>query len=195
MSAEFQVFFRQSPTAIALQRREPMVSVAEMEAAVEEASRSAVEKLRQGYEAQLNELRSEAIEFHQHFINAMEDAMERWKADWEREIPALVFAGVRAVLKDFELSDEQLQQWVNGALVEYGFSEKSRIELHISPRNHERLRAFWERAGLAAPPFCQICPDPSLSDGQCIVSGMGGILDASLPNRLSQLQRLWKLAQ
>lgn len=194
MSAEFQAYFPQAPVRMRLEKVEPGVPRKEMEARVAEARARAAEELHQQYEAQIADMRSEAVAFHQQLLGRVHDAVTEWTSDWERQVPELVLAGVRAVLSDFQLSDEQLAQWVERALREAGVNERSELEIRLSEHNAERLEAFWKTNDIRLPESCFVTPVAGLSDVDCRVVGRSGILDASLPVRLSQLRRLWKLA-
>lgn len=194
MSAEFRVFFSSAPSAVEATTVAETVPAEEVEHRVAEARKAAVAEVRDQYEAQLAELRTEAVEFHQSFFERLERTLDQWTGEWEREVPELVFAGVRAVLADFEMTDAQLHEWVQRALQEQGVTARSEIELRLSPANAERLERYWAKAEIALPAGCQLRAMPTFSDLECRLAGKGGILDASLTERLKQLQRLWKLA-
>ncbi|MFP4541788.1 MAG: FliH/SctL family protein [Opitutales bacterium] len=172
---------------------EPMVSASEVEVRVAAARETAETELRDHYQAQLNDVRQEAVAFHQQILGSLETALERWMQQWEAQVPELVFAGVRAVLSDFELTDEQLDTWVRRALAAQVGGEKTEVEIRLSPDNARKLEAYWAENELGLPPRCRLKPDSSCTAVECRLVGEGGILDASLTSRLSQLQRLWKL--
>lgn len=193
MSAEFQVFLRRSPSRVEARYVESSISASEAEARVAESRQRASEELRAQYEAQLNDMRQEAVEFHQQLLGSLEGAVERWMREWESQVPELVFAGVRAVLADFELSDADLHGWVQRALQENNASGKSEVEIRLSPKNAERLGAYWEDNDLSLPAHCRLHAEPDYSEVECRVVGQSGILDASLTTRLAGLQRLWRV--
>ncbi len=194
MSAEFQIFFKQPPSRVKAEYTPSTIPARELEERLAEARAKAADDLRQHYDAQISDMRSEAVEFHQQLVGRIEAALADWSAEWERQVPSLILIGVRAVLADFKLTDEQLSGWVHRALEEVGATDRSEFEIQLSPHNVQRLAAFWEDNGISLPGACFLSPVPELSEVDCRVAGRSGILDASLPNRLSQLRRLWKLA-
>jgi len=195
LSTEFQVFFSRSPSGVRGEYGQPQVAVSELERQVAAARKRAAEELHQQYEAQINDLRAEAVEFHQQFLDQFEQATQRWQRKWEEQVPQLIFAGVRAVLSDFECTDEQLHDWVKGTLDEAGANDKSELEVRLSPRNAERLEKFWKENDITLPGSCRLHPMSDQTDVECRVIGRRGIFDASLTERLAQLKRLWNLAE
>lgn len=195
MSTEFQLFFGASPSGVRAEYGQPHVPQDRVDTLVDNARRRAAEDLRQQYEAQISDLRSEAVEFHQQLLGQIEEAARRWMREWERQVPTLIFSGVRAVLADFKLTDEQLHAWVERTLAECGASDKSELEIRLSPKNVERIQAFWREHEVELPQSFRLHPMPEYSEVECRVVGRRGILDASLPVRLSQLSRAWKLTE
>lgn len=193
MSTELQVFFDAPPSGVTAKYRQASVPQNEVDAQISATRMKAAEDLRQQYEAQLSDMRTEAVEFHQHLVSSIEDALGRWKARWEEQVPALVFAGVHSVLSDFELSDEQLHAWVKRTFDECGAKDKGTLEVRLSPKNVHRLQAFWKEQEITVPETCVLHAAKECSDVDCRIVGRRGILDASLPVRLSQLRRLWSL--
>ena len=195
MSTEFQLFFNSSPRAVTAEYGQPLMPQDQVQTLVEGARRKASDELRQQYEAQISDLRSEAIEFHQQLLGQVEEAARRWMREWERQVPELIFAGVRAVLADFELTDDQLHEWVRRTLAECGASDKSELEIRLSPKNVERLKAYWEEHAVELPQSFRLHAMSDYSEVECRVIGRRGILDASLPVRLNQLKRAWNLSE
>jgi flagellar biosynthesis/type III secretory pathway protein FliH len=195
LSTEFQLFFAAAPSAVRAEYAPPLVPRAELEAQIRAARRAATEELRQQYEAQISDLRTEAVEFHQHLLSQLDENTRTWMSEWEARVPELIFAGVRAVLSEFEMSEEQLQAWVRGTLDEAGASDKSELEVRLSPKNVARLERFWAENALGLPVRARLHAIAGYSEVECRVVGRRGIFDASLNGRLGQLKRLWNLSE
>lgn len=194
MSASFQVFFPEALRSVTPRFSESSIPESGVEALLTEAREEAAAQVRQQYEAQINDLRTEAVEFHQQFLGHLQETLEKWMEHWEADVPKLVFSGVRAVLADFEFTDEQLHAWLNKALRDAGAGEKGHLEVNLSADNIKRLEAYWKENGLSLPKNCRLRLDDHCSPVDCRVVGQKGIVDASLPVRLSQLSRLWRVS-
>lgn len=195
MSTDYQILFTTSPSAVRGEFGQPQVPQAEVETRLSELRRKVLDDTRQQYEAQINDLRGEAVEFHQQVLDQVEKALTAWQKEWVEQVPQLIFAGVKAVLADFSLGDEQLHGWVRRTLDEAGANDQSELEVRLSSHNVQRLEAFWESNDIAVPGKCRLHAIESYHDLECRVVGKRGIFDASLPVRLEQLKRLWNLAE